>query len=299
MKQDEVISTILGCSVSGYYKWKKENRVIINFLEKYFVKEELEEFIATGKIDKFDKLNFLYNEVIEKNQKLYIESFTTNFRYLKLSSAHEIFKDFYFSFLLELKEKKNLISSNFNSLLLLFVNNYLLNKYINTIEDKESINSAIEAKFKNLKNDQKYFDDVILGDDVILAFAKKEIDKILKMFNNEDFKTIQKHLKSFKNWDSYMMIYLDYIFKSDLKIFIDSGNEELLYHAVGFNVYLNLKEEKPRIKLNLISMIIDRVQKEEISVLKIGEIIKDGKYLEYLKSTIINNDNYDKYVLEF
>jgi hypothetical protein len=200
---------------------------------------------------------------------------------------------------LELKENKNLISSDFNSLLSLFINNYLLDKYINTINDKEYINSAIDAKFHNFKNDQKYFDDVILADEKILAFAKEEIEKKLKMFNNEDFKTIQKHLKSFKNWDSYMMIYLDYIFKSDLQIFIESENEELLYHAVGFNVYLNLKEEKPRIKLNLISMIIDRVKKEEISVLKIEEIIKDGKYLEYLKSTIVNNDNYDKYVLEF
>jgi hypothetical protein len=290
---------LLGNSHKTISNWKKEKRPIINLLYKYFLKEELKEFLETGEIKKFEKLNFLYNEVIGKNQKLYIESFTTNFRYLKLSSAHAIFEDFYFSFLLELKENKNLISSDFNSLLSLFINNYLLDKYINTINDKEYINSAIDAKFHNFKNDQKYFDDVILADEKILAFAKEEIEKKLKMFNNEDFKTIQKHLKSFKNWDSYMMIYLDYIFKSDLQIFIESENEELLYHAVGFNVYLNLKEEKPRIKLNLISMIIDRVKKEEISVLKIEEIIKDGKYLEYLKSTIVNNDNYDKYVLEF
>jgi hypothetical protein len=293
------LSDLLGNSHKTISNWKKEKRPIINLLYKYFLKEELKEFLETGEIKKFEKLNFLYNEVIGKNQKLYIESFTTNFRYLKLSSAHAIFEDFYFSFLLELKENKNLISSDFNSLLSLFINNYLLDKYINTINDKEYINSAIDAKFHNFKNDQKYFDDVILADEKILAFAKEEIEKKLKMFNNEDFKTIQKHLKSFKNWDSYMMIYLDYIFKSDLQIFIESENEELLYHAVGFNVYLNLKEEKPRIKLNLISMIIDRVKKEEISVLKIEEIIKDGKYLEYLKSTIVNNDNYDKYVLEF
>lgn len=50
MKQDEAVSTILGCSISGYYKWKKQNRLIINLLEKYFTKEDLEEFIKIGKI---------------------------------------------------------------------------------------------------------------------------------------------------------------------------------------------------------------------------------------------------------
>lgn len=52
MKQDEVISTILGCSVSGYYRWKKEKRPVINLLYKYFTKEELQEFVETGEIKK-------------------------------------------------------------------------------------------------------------------------------------------------------------------------------------------------------------------------------------------------------
>lgn len=57
MKYDEVISNVLSCSVSGFYKWKKQNRPIIKLLEKYFSKEELEEFLNTGKINKLDNLN--------------------------------------------------------------------------------------------------------------------------------------------------------------------------------------------------------------------------------------------------
>jgi hypothetical protein len=78
------LSDLLGNSHKTISNWKKEKRPIINLLYKYFLKEELKEFLETGEIKKFEKLNFLYNEVIGKNQKLYIESFTTNFRYLKL-----------------------------------------------------------------------------------------------------------------------------------------------------------------------------------------------------------------------
>ena len=290
------LSDLLGNSHKTISNWKKEKRPIINLLYKYFTKEELKEFLETGKIDKFDKLNFLYDKVITINQKLYIESFTSNFSYLKLSSAHDVFKDLYFSFLLNLKEKENLINSDFNSLLLLFINDYLLDKYINTVNDEKSMKSAIEHKFKSFKKEFIEWDDK-----KILAFTKEEIEKILKMFSNEDFRNIQKHLESFKSWDSYMMIYLDNILKSNFELFINSGNEELLYHAIGFNVYLNLKNEKPRIKLNLISMIRDRLSdnKEDISATKIDEFTKDGKYLEHVKSRIITNDNYDKYILEF
>lgn len=47
MKLDEVTSMILGCSVSGYYKWKKQNRPILKLLEMSFSKDELEKFLET------------------------------------------------------------------------------------------------------------------------------------------------------------------------------------------------------------------------------------------------------------
>lgn len=37
--------------------WKKENRPIINLLNKYFTKEELEEFLKDGKITRLELLN--------------------------------------------------------------------------------------------------------------------------------------------------------------------------------------------------------------------------------------------------
>lgn len=56
MKQDEVTSIVLGCSVSGFYKWKKQKRPIIELLDKYFTKDELEEFLSQGTIGKLEYL---------------------------------------------------------------------------------------------------------------------------------------------------------------------------------------------------------------------------------------------------
>lgn len=52
-------------SANTYYNWKKEKRPIINLLEKYFTKEELQEFFEYGEIEKFEFLSaqpYLYKE---------------------------------------------------------------------------------------------------------------------------------------------------------------------------------------------------------------------------------------------
>ncbi len=69
MKKDELYSTILGCSVSGFYKWKKQNRLIISLLEKYFTKEDLEEFLERGEINRFESI-----EDLKKEQEELIEN---------------------------------------------------------------------------------------------------------------------------------------------------------------------------------------------------------------------------------
>lgn len=65
------IGKILEMTSQGVGKWRKENRPIINLLEKYFTKEELEEFLKTEKINKLERLDELleiekkYNEIIK------------------------------------------------------------------------------------------------------------------------------------------------------------------------------------------------------------------------------------------
>jgi hypothetical protein len=46
--------------------WKKEGRAIISLLEKYFSKEDLEEFLETGKIQKQELIKDYTREELEK-----------------------------------------------------------------------------------------------------------------------------------------------------------------------------------------------------------------------------------------
>lgn len=51
------ISKILQMTPQGAGKWKKENRPIILLLEKYFSKEDIEEFLQKSSIAKLDSFN--------------------------------------------------------------------------------------------------------------------------------------------------------------------------------------------------------------------------------------------------
>lgn len=293
MTQSETMSELLEISENSYFRWKKKDHVkLIKLLEKYFDKEDLEEFIEKERINKFEKLNFLYEQVIHKNSKIYLDSFTTNFNYLKLSTSHSIFIDFYFYFLFKLKENNNLFKEQFNNLLNTLLHDYLMNKYIKTISDEENMKKLIEKKLKELEE---------LAD-IYIASNFDVRNKILNDFkyqNNSDLRDIQIHLHCFKLWTDEMMMYLDYILKNNLEIFLDSGSEELIYHAIGFNIYLNFPNETPFYKLELISeinkiLIEGYNKKEKITINKIMELATE--HLAMLKYNYKNKpDDLDKY----
>lgn len=73
----KAIAKILDVTLKSVYNYQKENRPIISFLEKYFTKEELEEFLNTGKIEKLElikgislKQNQLNQELINRMERL-------------------------------------------------------------------------------------------------------------------------------------------------------------------------------------------------------------------------------------
>lgn len=67
--ENETLSKIFDFATSTIYKWKKESRPIIKLLEQYFTKEDLEDFIATGKISKMERIDELL-EIEKKYLKL-------------------------------------------------------------------------------------------------------------------------------------------------------------------------------------------------------------------------------------
>ena len=68
MKTDEVYAQLLGCSVSGYYKWKKQQRPIFTFLENCFTKDELETYLVTSNIP--GKIEFANRAYVGMDSKL-------------------------------------------------------------------------------------------------------------------------------------------------------------------------------------------------------------------------------------
>ncbi len=79
----EVASRILGCTLASYYNWDKQDRPIISLLEKYFSKENLQEFLDTGKISKFDNAERLL-EILK-----FLSKYTTKELRVSLAKSFE------------------------------------------------------------------------------------------------------------------------------------------------------------------------------------------------------------------
>lgn len=93
MKTDEIYASLLGCSVSGYYKWKKQQRSIVSFLEKCFTKDELEYYLLTGEIPaKIEYANHFYAGMYEK-LAYFITDTLKNKVYLTLLFTYESLED--------------------------------------------------------------------------------------------------------------------------------------------------------------------------------------------------------------
>jgi len=52
--KNKIYSDIFNFNTSTYYRWKEEKRPIVALIDKYFTKEDLEEFLATGKVSKYE-----------------------------------------------------------------------------------------------------------------------------------------------------------------------------------------------------------------------------------------------------
>jgi len=100
MKRDELYSTILGCSVSGFYKWKKQNRLIISLLQEYFSDSDLLEWVKKQKITKLELVKDF--EMILLGSKIdYLKFVNEN---LVLDLEYDLFTDLYYQFLVYLDE---------------------------------------------------------------------------------------------------------------------------------------------------------------------------------------------------
>lgn len=85
MNFKEVIALLFDHSPGTWYRWKKEERLIVELIEKYFSKMDLEEFVKTKQISKLDKY---YHEVsLLKLSKLGIREKAILFHVLKKNDS--------------------------------------------------------------------------------------------------------------------------------------------------------------------------------------------------------------------
>ena len=74
LTEREIFMKLFDFSINTYYLWRKQGRLIFNLLEKYFSKEDLEEFVKTGKIQRLENQNidnaFIDHAFYSSKQKL-------------------------------------------------------------------------------------------------------------------------------------------------------------------------------------------------------------------------------------
>lgn len=128
----ETMAELFSTAEGTYYKWKKEQRPIIALLEKYFTREELEEFILTGKISSFEMIEEF--KMILLGSKLDYLTFVSN--HLKHSNKLDFFTDFYYRFLVYINEIQH--SSNVSDI---------------QFQNIFHLNDALPSFFINVNND--------------------------------------------------------------------------------------------------------------------------------------------------
>lgn len=242
----EFISKLLGVHRNSYFNYKKQNRPIILFLEKYFKKGDLEEFLKTDKVEKLEKMDFLQNQVIQKNRVKYLKSFTYFNPYGSLAKSHTVFINFYFNFLKELRDQEkrdvgfvhftysdSFINHDFQYLLTQYLLSQSLIKYQKNIDDN----------FEQYKIE--YTDLEVTGQDTheVEQLSKKSVRSDCRLDILDKYDDLHKHFEIFNGWDSYMLLFLKECLDTNFKILFDENDnkklqDEALYHIEKWNKFI-------------------------------------------------------------
>lgn len=276
MTQSEVMSNLLEISENSYYRWKKKDHIkLITLIEKYFTTKDLEEFIQSSKINKFENINYIQEYFIETKKDRYIQNFKDNNSSLMLIIGNEYIAHFYFDFLTNLKSKKNFFSTT----------DY---EYESYIIERYDFNKALSDYI--FKNQVKEFEK---------KGKQNSIEEIIE-YSQKQFEHIYNHLSFIQKWDNDMYFFINYLIKTDFQLFINSNNDELLYHAIGFLVYSKnglhtdkieeifkfFRENKDKINNNIIKDII--LNPEKLNELKKYKIIE--KYFTKIKQEVTEEE---------
>lgn len=260
MINEKNVLKLMHYSRNTYYVWKREKRPIIELIDRYFTDSEIEEFLQTGKIINFEATNYIKNNFMTINKNKYIQSFKSTSSSLR-NIYEEYIKDFYFYFLSNLKNKKNFFSSTDyeyeSNLIEKYDFNKALSDYIFKNQEKEFEKDNFDKRLLYVKekiekehtNFVKFTDENFSNEDNAKSktdnfyfYEEKEKQNLIKEIiehSQKQFEHIYNHLSFIQYWDNDMYFFINYLIKTDFELFINSNNDELLYHAIGFLVYSN------------------------------------------------------------
>lgn len=175
MAYHKAVSELMSFSVNSYYMWKKENRPIISLLHKYLTEEDINEFLTTGSISKFDNIDYIKYD-FNKNY----------FEFLYRLDENDIH---IFLILLKLNKDDLLtFSSNFISIVINYdCENHIKSKLIESYSKVEDKNKLFYFGLKHMLNG-KFKDFYEFSIDYINALNKyimatKHLNLYLKVFS--------------------------------------------------------------------------------------------------------------------
>lgn len=123
----KAISKLVGNSERTIFTWKKENRLIIKLIEKYFTKEDLVQFIHTGNISRYDLIN-VYSQKQFDEYFFFIEKLADTLEeegiFLYFNFLDKFGQNIFDDLLHYSSNKSNMIDTKVNILLLRYLNKY-------------------------------------------------------------------------------------------------------------------------------------------------------------------------------
>lgn len=203
MTKEQIMTELFEFSAPTYYKWyKKEKRRIFELLDYSFSLNELEEFLETGKIKKFDDLSFI-NKFYDDNAFAFISLFY---------ETHYLKKDRFYIFSLA----ADIISSS--------------------REDIDKIKN-IEMFYTKLFKDNKFYNDELFIDVIKNSPISNQLFFYIKLNIQENWAPFRQYLSKEDNQVlSWLLNYIELIKISKTKGLFD----EIFFDGPGIRKLPNI-----------------------------------------------------------
>lgn len=245
MTKAEIYSKILDVSEKSYYRWKsKDHTVLIKLIEKHFSDSDLEEFLQTGKIKKFEEIEDL--ELLNNEAVNIYTSFV-----LKLDPGS-------LSLFLTVTHTSNINNQDINSnfIELIFDTDAQKKDKINLIKEFQKIQNttiffyAIKFLIKN--KFEKFFvnsKDNILGSKETLLLGILHIQWYISIFLKKVYIEMDKFKEeeTKKRKDLYLNNFINGFSFEDAPSAFDYSSSEDILEIIYFDYLLSLVFEKKSI----------------------------------------------------